>query len=242
MKEGKGRNATIINFSYLGKVIPIEFTRRKMRHVRLSVLPGGRILLSMSLRGPWAEAEAFVREHWHWVVTHYQRSREEIGLIGTPFLTEEGETFYLGGRYPVTEEIGRRGEVVVEDARIVIRHPEGGSAERVYEKWVKGRAEEIFRRSMERFLPIFTAKGIKEPSLSVKKMRSRWGSCHRGKGVVALSLYLMKTDPACIDYVVLHELTHLIYGGHGRDFKAFLTRYMPDWQERRRALNTLPRK
>ena len=242
MKSGKGSKSTIINFSYSGKVIPIEFTRRKMRHIRLSVLPGGRICLSASPRRPWADAEAFVREHWAWILSHYERSLGEIGLIGTPFLTESGETFYLGRRYPVTEEIGRRGEVVVEDARIVIRHPEGGSAERIYERWIKGQAEAIFRRSMERFLPIFTAKGIKAPLLSVKKMRSRWGSCHRGKSIVALSLYLIKTDPACIDYVVLHELTHLIYGGHGRDFKAFLTRYMPDWQERRRALNTLPRK
>ena len=68
-------------------------------------------------------------------------------------------------------------------------------------------------------------------------MKTRWGTCNTATRKIWLNLQLVKQPPDCLDYVIAHELTHLRYPGHGQDFKAFLTRAMPNWPEVRKALN-----
>ena len=68
-------------------------------------------------------------------------------------------------------------------------------------------------------------------------MKTRWGTCNTATRKIWLNLQLAKQPPVCLDYVIAHELTHLCYPGHGQDFKAFLTRAMPNWPEVRTALN-----
>jgi predicted metal-dependent hydrolase len=67
-------------------------------------------------------------------------------------------------------------------------------------------------------------------------MKSRWGSCNPRTGNITLNLQLIEKPKICIEYVALHELTHLIYPNHGRGFHSFMTLHMPDWRERKRVL------
>ena len=69
-------------------------------------------------------------------------------------------------------------------------------------------------------------------------MRTLWGSCAPAKGKITLNEYLLKADIRCIQYVILHELTHLIYPKHNKEFYDFLTIQMPDWVERKARLDT----
>ena len=78
---------------------------------------------------------------------------------------------------------------------------------------------------------------METPHLSVKRMRTLWGSCSREKNIINLNYYLYKAPVACIEYVILHELVHFIYPRHDKNFRDFLTIYMPDWQERKRLLD-----
>ena len=79
--------------------------------------------------------------------------------------------------------------------------------------------------------------GIPMPKISVRKMKTLWGSCSVNRGAVTLNFYLIKARMPYIDYVVLHELTHFLYPNHSKQFYMFLSNYMPDWKERKKVLD-----
>ena len=74
------------------------------------------------------------------------------------------------------------------------------------------------------------------PTIKIKTMKSMWGNCNFVKRVITLNLYLAKARIECIDYVITHELAHLIHHNHSKDFHALMTQLMPDWKVRKKML------
>jgi predicted metal-dependent hydrolase len=107
-----------------------------------------------------------------------------------------------------------------------------------------GFAEPEFRQilsdSLDRLYPIVQAHGVKMPSVSVRSMKTRWGSCSVRGGSIRLNYYLRFAPLESIDYVVLHELAHFLYPNHSKDFYGFIERHMPDWKQRREYLKRIP--
>lgn len=75
--------------------------------------------------------------------------------------------------------------------------------------------------------------GVKAGSLAYRNMTSRWGSCQPSTGRICINIRLALYPPECLEYVVVHELCHLLECGHGPRFKALMDRFMPDWRQRR---------
>ena len=90
---------------------------------------------------------------------------------------------------------------------------------------------------MAEYYPIIKKYDKDLPKIQVRKMKTLWGSCSVNRGVITFNQYLLKAKPACIDYVVLHELVHFIYPNHSKQFYDFLSIYMPDWKERKKVLD-----
>ncbi len=78
--------------------------------------------------------------------------------------------------------------------------------------------------------------GVKAQSVVYRNMTSRWGSCQPETGRICINVRLALYPPECLEYVVVHELCHLIERGHGPRFKQAMDRFMPDWRERRAKL------
>ena len=78
--------------------------------------------------------------------------------------------------------------------------------------------------------------GVKAQKLVYRNMTSRWGSCQPATGRICINVRLALYPPECLEYVVVHELCHLLERGHGPAFQALMTRYLPDWKERRAKL------
>ena len=78
--------------------------------------------------------------------------------------------------------------------------------------------------------------GVKAQKLVYRNMTSRWGSCQPATGRICINVRLALYPPECLEYVVVHELCHLRERGHGPAFQALMTRYLPDWKERRAKL------
>ncbi len=76
--------------------------------------------------------------------------------------------------------------------------------------------------------------------LFIQEMTRKWGSCNPKSRNIRLNTQLAKKPKCCLEYVVLHELAHLRVPSHGDGFVALLDSHLPDWQERRRLLNSLP--
>ncbi|WP_139650836.1 M48 family metallopeptidase [Raoultibacter phocaeensis] len=78
--------------------------------------------------------------------------------------------------------------------------------------------------------------GVRAGKLAYRNMTSRWGSCNPKTGRICINVQLAKYPPECLEYVVVHELCHLLERGHGPRFKALMDAYLPDWRERRAKL------
>ncbi len=89
---------------------------------------------------------------------------------------------------------------------------------------------------VEQWYPVVEAHGIPMPRVTVRRMRSRYGSCSVGRGRITLASMLLHVPRECAEYVVLHELTHFLYPNHGKDFYQFIERYMPDFRQREKQL------
>lgn len=87
---------------------------------------------------------------------------------------------------------------------------------------------------LDRWVPVV---GRRPGRISLRKMKTRWGSCTPATASIRLNTDLAWLDPDLLEYVLVHELTHLYEHGHGPGFRARMNRYMPDWTERRRRLN-----
>lgn len=86
---------------------------------------------------------------------------------------------------------------------------------------------------VEQWAPIL---GVHPTKLAYRKMKSRWGSCQPSTGRICINTVLALYPPECLEYVVVHELCHLLVAGHGLEFHNLMDRVMPDWRERRAKL------
>ena len=122
--------------------------------------------------------------------------------------------------------------------------------QRAYENSPRGRAATAsaaevreWRKVVEAFTPALVEKwepilGVKAGTLAYRKMKSRWGSCQPATGRICINVVLALYPPECLEYVVVHELCHLLVPGHGPEFHSLMTRVMPDWKQRRAKLNS----
>lgn len=98
-----------------------------------------------------------------------------------------------------------------------------------------------WREVVEAFVPVLIERwepimGVKSGKLAYRDMTSRWGSCQPSTGRICINIRLALYPPECLEYVVVHELCHLLVRGHGVDFKALMDLYLPDWRDRRALL------
>jgi hypothetical protein len=112
-------------------------------------------------------------------------------------------------------------------------------AELLMQQWYKSKAKEVFPNIVNpvirRFRSVYNAAPAK---ITVKSMKSRWGSCS-SRGSVSLNSKLVQAPPRCIEYVMVHELCHLIHFNHSKDFYTLLAEIIPDWKERKKELKRI---
>lgn len=92
---------------------------------------------------------------------------------------------------------------------------------------------------VDEFYPIVAEYGIPKPHVTVRRMRTRFGTCSVNRARITLSTVLLTVPRPCAEYVVLHELSHFLYPNHSREFYDFLGKYMPDWKDRERQLRQI---
>ncbi len=98
------------------------------------------------------------------------------------------------------------------------------------ETWYKQRAAIIFNELLEEALPKFRKYKIEKPVLTIRTMSKRWGSC-TASGKIILNTELIKAPKGCIEYVIIHELCHLVYHNHNRSFQNLLAKVLPEWSK-----------
>lgn len=218
--------------------IPYRLRFLDRKRLRIVVKPD----LSVTVDAPKEFNEDEVREALHskarWIIRQLGEFEEYLPLP-TQHKFISGETFvYLGRQYRLKVEEG-----VVTPAKLrgkflhvtVSDKHDLGAVQSSVDAWYRGRAEEIFCHYLKNCLKVGKRHAIEEPTLTIRKMRTRWGSC-TASGRITLNLNLIQAPVHCIEYVVMHELCHLVHHDHSPHFFRLLTRCMPDWKKRREIL------
>jgi predicted metal-dependent hydrolase len=146
---------------------------------------------------------------------------------------------YLGRVLELHHDAGATGRSLCrrDGDRLVVRGDAPAALRPAIEHWYRRAAAEHFAARVAHFAP-WVGRGPRR--LAVRAARTRWGSCS-ARGTISLNWRLMQMPPDVIDYVVVHELCHLLVPNHSPRFWAQVARVLPDWQARRRTLHALGR-
>ena len=151
-----------------------------------------------------------------------------------------GETFYIQGRalrLKVTQ--AARDKVYSDGVYLFLDVKEQqdiAKKERMVKRFLDKQCKAVFGEIVAELYPVFQKYGVAPPTLRIRNMDTRWGSCLPGKGIITLNKRLLEAPRNCIEYVILHELVHFIHPNHSRQFWDFVAMMMPDWKERKEEL------
>lgn len=137
--------------------------------------------------------------------------------------------FYLGKKYNIVKS--NLNDIVVGDSTILVKD------ELILNKWLVKQARIIFKENLDEIYKIFPVE-IPYPSLTIRKMKTRWGVCNTRLKKITLNLELIKKDKKYLDYVIVHELSHLVYPNHGSDFWHLVSILVPNYKILRKELNS----
>lgn len=234
------------SFCHDGRTVEFELVRSDRRTLGLTVGRDGALVARAPRRAQEVDVVRWVAGHAEWILRR-QREVAERARRTPPRRFVDGELhLYLGREYRMTimRDGAERGveRVRFDGHEFRVRVGEDAPPERVaqlMDAWYMRRARAVLAERLDVCWATFPDEGRPRPTLRVKRMRSRWGSMSP-KGTMSLRLDLIRAPVECIDYVVLHELCHLVHPGHGRDFWAMVGALVPDWKDRRKRLELLP--
>ncbi len=234
------------SFHHDGRTVEFELVRSDRRTLGLTVGRDGAVVARAPRRAREEDVVRWVAGHADWILRK-QRNVAERAVLTPPRRFLDGELhLYLGREYRLTIERGgaeRGPERVRFDGReFRVALDQDAPPERVaqlMDAWYMRRARTVLAERLDACWASFPGDGLPKPALRVKRMRSRWGSMSPA-GAMSLRLDLVRAPVECIDYVILHELCHLLHRGHGREFWAMVGALVPDWKDRRKRLELLP--
>jgi predicted metal-dependent hydrolase len=212
-----------------GRWIEYRFLRRRRRTIGISVDANG-LTVSAPLRAPWREIEAFLHQKERWIV----RKLEEWARLPRPAIVrgESGESLPLFGS-PVTLEVstGRRA-VYRQPERLMVSAPSPQRVAKVLIGWLKSEALEALTPRAAHYAARLE---VTPPRVALSNARTQWGVCTED-GAIRLSWRLVHLEPRLADYVVAHEVAHLVELNHSKRFWNLLARLYPEWRRARHQL------
>jgi len=224
-----------------GRPVEFHFQRRRRRTIAIRVGEQG-LAVSAPLRAPWREVEGFLHDKARWIL----RKLDERAAAGGPRLIfgVSGETLPLHGReVELVVSEGRRAAVLAE-TRLQVTLPDPGRRGAVRDlllRWLKQRALEVLAPRVAHYAARLS---LPAPPLALSNARTQWGVC-MASGRIRLSWRLVHLHEELADYVVAHEIAHLVELNHSERFWALVEWLYPHWREARerieRAASTLPR-
>ncbi|MEX2382834.1 MAG: SprT family zinc-dependent metalloprotease [Opitutales bacterium] len=220
---------------YGHRYIDYRIQYRDRKTLRLTVTPNGQLQVIAPFGADPAHVSSLVHEKSAWVFRKL-RQVQAFHPLPTPHRYLSGETFlYLGRQYRLKVHPGSHAPAKLIGKYLNVTVPEKTDTQAVeasVQRWYRTRAHDLFPRYLEQAQTIASRHGIPEPTLTIRTMKTRWGSC-TAQGRITLNLALIQTPIHCIEYVIMHELCHLKHHNHSKAFYSLLTRCMPDWHQRK---------
>ena len=221
--------------------ICIDIVRKDIKNVYLSVYPpSGKVRISVPLRMDTETIRVFAVSKLGWIKKHQAKLLEQKREAPREYINRESH-YYLGKRYLLKViEHNLAPKVVLTHNTIELYVLD----ETVLEK-NKAVLDNWYRQRLKEIVPGYIAKweqlmNVKVEEFGIKKMKTKWGTCNREAGRIWLNLELAKKPLHCIEYIIVHEMVHLLERKHNDLFISYMDKFLPKWRFYKEELNKSP--
>ena len=221
--------------------IPITVTLKDVRNVHLSVHPpDGRVTLVAPVSTRLDVARAYAISKLGWIRDRQQQFLNQVRETPRQFIGRESH--YLWGRRYLLSVVYKdiKPSVTLDHKRITIIVRPGSDASKraeIFHEWHKSLLHEVVPPLLQKWQ---TKMGVEVTEYFLQRMKTKWGSCNHQAKHIRLNTELVKKPKDLLEYVVVHELAHLLEPTHNDRFVAILDKHYPTWREARAELNELP--
>lgn len=222
--------------------IEIELIKKNIKNLHLSVLPpNGRVQISAPKRMDDEAIRLFVISKLSWIKKQCSKFEKQERQPEREFISGESH-YFLGERYllNVNYTNKRKQEVKIHNKTYIDLYVREGSTKEQKQNVMK----EWYRRELKALIPPLIKKwesiiGVKVEYWGVKSMKTRWGSCNIAAKRIWLNLELSKKTPLCLEYIIVHEMVHLLERHHNERFISYMDKFLPNWRSIKAELNGL---
>ncbi len=220
--------------------LEIELERKQIKNLHLRVYPPvGKVKVSAPLRMSIDNIRRFVSSKREWIARQQQKIRSQTREPQREF--SDGESHYLWGKSYLLDviEIDAPPKVNLQGDRLLLYiRPSTDLSKK------RAAIGNFYRDRLELAIPPLIAKwepimGVRVTSFNIRKMKTKWGCCTPALGTVRFNLELAKKPIECLEYVVVHELVHLLEASHNKRFMALMDAFLPDWRSHQTELNRI---
>ncbi len=221
--------------------LKVDVVFKDIKNVHLSVHPpNGRVRIAAPTRMSTETVRVFAISKLSWIRRQQEKIQAQERETPREYLDRESH-YIWGKRYllDVVEE-NTRPEVVLLHGKMILRVRPGTDENRrqvVVEEWYRAQLKQAVTLLLPKWEPLI---GVKVERLFVQRMKTKWGSCTPKSGNIRLNTDLAKKPRECLEYVLVHEMVHILEPTHNARFVSLMDSFVPRWQFYREALNRLP--
>ncbi len=219
--------------------IAIEVVRKDIKNLHLGVYPpNGRVRIAAPMRIDDDAVRLFAISKLTWIKRQQVRFREQERQTKREYVS--GESHYYNSKRYILKVITAPppSRVEIRGKKYIYLYVPADSTrekrERVMTQWYRNRLKEQIPALLEKWQPI---TGVEVSSWGIKVMKTKWGSCNARERRIWVNLELVKKSTHCIEYILVHEIVHLLERRHNERFIAYMDRYMPQWRIYKEELN-----
>lgn len=230
-----------LELGQINGAVDVKIVRKNIKNVHLKVFRSLEVVLSVPVQVPQEWIVDFLNKRTVWIDNQITKYKLSGGTNTLDSIKNGTSVQILGKDMRIVFEPSLDNHIAADEKRITVFMRDTSDAElaqKMFLKWWKQEAERVLTQELDAlYEKVFKKYQVPKPSIHIRKMKTLWGSCTPSKSKITFNSHLYKANIRCIQYVVLHELTHLLYPNHSKQFYDFLTIHMPDWQERKKQLD-----
>lgn len=222
--------------------VEIQVTKKNIKNIHLSIHPpNGEVRISAPKKMTDDTIRIFALSKISWIKKHQSKFENQERIPELEYISGENH-YYFGQLYilNVIYQSSNRAKVEIRNKNYIDLYVKEGTNKEKRRNVMK----EWYRKELKKAIPSMIEKwekvmGVTVEEWGIKQMKTRWGTCNPKAKRVWLNLELVKKPYHCLEYIIVHEMAHLIERGHGERFKAIMDKYYPNWRDINKELNGL---
>jgi hypothetical protein len=221
--------------------ITVDVVLKDIKNIHLSVYPpNGRVRISAPLRMDMETLRVYAISRLDWIKKQQAKLREQERETPREYL--DRESHYLWGKRYLLDiiEIDEPPSIELKHSHMLLSVRPGADEKKkqaVVDEWYRQQLKAAVSPVIARWEPIM---GVKVERIYVRRMKTRWGSCNPVRHSIRFNTELAKKPPECLEYIVVHEMVHLLEPSHNARFVSLMDRFLPHWKQLRDELNRWP--